>query len=408
MKHSGKESRADIVIAGAGFVGLALGAALARAGLDVVLCDPALSGEAPRDPRASTLVAGARHLFEALGAWDALAPQAQAVDRMEISDARLAEVMRPVMLTFGGDAGTGEPVAHVAPNGAIRDVLFATAKAAGVTFIASAISGMETSGARALARLADGSEISASLLVGAEGANSPLRKLAKIKTQGWRYDQTAIVTTIALEHDHDGVAVQHFLEGGPFALLPLPGKRASVVWAERRLDAERLYALPDGEFRAALQERAGWRFGEIALDGPRGMRPLALQVAKSFVGSRLALVGDAAHVTHPIAGQGLNMGLRDVAALAEVVADAARLGGEIGAHHVLDRYERWRRFDTMLMLAAMDGLLKLFSLRSSPARLVRDAGMGVFDRMPGLKDNVMRAAAGLSGDVPRLLRGEQL
>jgi 2-octaprenyl-6-methoxyphenol hydroxylase len=317
-------------------------------------------------------------------------------------------VMRPVMLTFGEDGASGEPVAHVVPNGAIRDALFAAAKAAGVVFVPSAISATETSGARATARLADGSTISASLLVAAEGANSPLRKLAKIKTQGWRYDQTAIVTTISLEHGHDGIAIQHFLEGGPFALLPLPEKRASVVWAERRLDAERLYALDDIEFRAALQERAGYRFGEIALDGPRGMRPLALQVATSFVGPRLALIGDAAHVTHPIAGQGLNIGLRDVAALAEAVADAARLGGDVGAHQVLDRYERWRRFDTMLMLGAMDGLLKLFSLRSSAARLARDAGMGVFDRMPGLKGTVMRSAAGLSGDVPRLLRGEAL
>ena len=291
--------------------------------------------------------------------------EAQAIRRMEISDSRLAEVMRPVMLTFAGDDEADEPVAHVAPNGVIREALFAAAKAAGVNFVASAISRAEMSGARAVAELADGSALSAPLLVAAEGANSPLRKLAKIKTQGWRYDQTAIVTTIALEHAHDGIAVQHFLEGGPFALLPLPGKRASVVWAERRLQAERLYALDDTGFRAALQERAGYRFGEIALDGPRAMRPLSLQVAKSFVGNRLALIGDAAHVTHPIAGQGLNIGLRDVAALAEAVADAARLGGDIGAPHVLDRYERWRRFDTMLMLAAMDGLLKLFSLRSS-------------------------------------------
>jgi len=408
MKHRGKETRADVIVAGAGFVGLALGAALARAGFEVAICDPALARAAPRDPRASTLVAGARHLLEALGAWEAVASEAQEIRRMEISDSRLAEVMRPVMLTFAGDGEAGEPVAHVAPNGVIRDALFAAAEAAGVNFVASAISGTETSGARAVAELADGSAMSASLLVAAEGANSPLRKQAKIKTQGWRYDQTAIVTTIALEHDHDGIAIQHFLEGGPFALLPLPGQRASVVWAERRLHAERLYALDDTGFRAALQERAGYRFGEIALDGPRAMRPLSLQVAKSFVGTRLALIGDAAHVTHPIAGQGLNIGLRDVAALAEAAADAARLGGDIGAHHVLDRYERWRRFDTMLMLAAMDGLLKLFSLRASPARLARDAGMGVFDRMPAVKGAVMRSAAGLSGDVPRLLRGEPL
>jgi 2-octaprenyl-6-methoxyphenol hydroxylase len=166
--------------------------------------------------------------------------------------------------------------------------------------------------------------------------------------------------------------------------------------------------LPDAEFRAALQERAGYRFGEIALDGLRAMRPLELKVAKSFVAPRLALVGDAAHVVHPLAGQGLNIGFRDVAALAECVVDAARLGGDIGSGDVLTRYESWRRFDTMAMLAATDGLLKLFLLRGGPVRLARDAGMGLVDRMPEIKGAVMKAAAGLSGDVPRLLRGEAL
>jgi 2-octaprenyl-6-methoxyphenol hydroxylase len=403
MKHSGMKT--DVLIAGAGFVGLALAAALARAGFDIAVSDPALTRGALSDPRASTLVAGARHLLEAVGAWDAIAPEAQNLRRMEISDARLTEVMRPVMLTFDE---ADVPIAHVAPNAAIRAALFEAAKAAGVTFIASAMTGYEVSGAGASARFADGTGMRAALLVAAEGANSPLRKLAKIPTRGWRYDQSAMVTTIALEHSHDGVAVQHFLEGGPFALLPLPDNKASVVWSERRLDAERLYALNGADFRAALQERAGYRFGEIALDGPRGLRPLDLRVAKNFYADRVALVGDAAHTVHPLAGQGLNIGLRDVAALAEAVADAARLGGDVGTETVLRRYESWRMFDTMAMLAATDSLLKLFALRTSPARLVRDAGLGTVERLPGVKRAVMKAASGLSGEVPRLLRGEAL
>jgi 2-octaprenyl-6-methoxyphenol hydroxylase len=331
MKHSGKT---DVVIAGAGFVGLALAAALKRAGLEVTVCDPALSRGAPGDPRASTLVTGARNLHDVIGAWDRIAPHATEVTRMDISDAKLAEVMRPVLLSFGGESGPG---AHVAPNGVIREAVFAAAKDADVNFVPQAITAYEAQSARVLATLVDGSEISAALIVGAEGANSPLRKQAKIKMQGWRYDQAALVTTIGLERPHDGVAIQHFLEGGPFALLPLLDNRASVIWSERRLDAERLHALPDAEFRAALQERAGYRFGEISLDGPRAMRALELKVAKSFIAPRLALAGDAAHVVHPLAGQGLNIGFRDVAALAECVVAAARLGGDIGSNDVLTR-----------------------------------------------------------------------
>ncbi len=396
---------ADVVIAGAGFAGLALGAALARAGLDVAICDPALAKGAGRDPRASALVPGSRHLLATLGAWEAMAPEAQPVARMEISDARLAEVLRPVLLTFDGDE---DAVAHIVPNAVIRAALLATAEQAGARFVPTVVSGSECSGARARAVLADGSEIAASLLVAAEGAASPLRSRAKIKMQGWRYDQAALVTTVKLERPHDGVAIQHFLEGGPFALLPLPGGRASVVWSERRLEAQRIDALDDAVFIAALQERAGFRFGDLKLDGPRGMRPLELRIASSFIGERLALIGDAAHVVHPLAGQGMNIGFRDVAALAECITDAARLGGDIGAKDVLTRYERWRRFDTAAMLMAMDGLLKLFTLPGSAARLVRDAGMGAFDRLPGVKGAVMKAAAGLSGDVPRLLKGESL
>jgi 2-octaprenyl-6-methoxyphenol hydroxylase len=250
--------------------------------------------------------------------------------------------------------------------------------------------------------------VRAALCVAADGARSPLRGMARIATRGWRYDATSILTTVALEHPHGGRAVQHFLEGGPLALLPLPGRRASVIWTEHRLAARRLAALPDGEFLAALQARAGGVFGELTLAGPRAVRPLALQLAASFTAPRLALAGDAAHTLHPLAGQGLNLGLCDVAALAEVVVDAARLGQDLGAPDVLARYGRLRRFDTMTMVAATDALAHLFGTSMTPVRAVRDAGLGLIERAPRLKSALVQGAAGLAGPPLRLLHGEPL
>jgi 2-octaprenyl-6-methoxyphenol hydroxylase len=397
----------DVVISGAGFVGLALATALANGGLAVTVVDPGRDAGV-NDPRASALVAGARRLLETLGAWDAIAPDAAPMLGMEITDSRLAQVMRPVFLSIAGDVGEGEPFAHVAPNGRVKAALLATAQAAGVTFRTAQITEMRVSDGGAQAVLSNRTTLSARLLVAADGASSPLRGIACIGTRGWRYDQAAIVTNVALENPHNGIAVQHFLEGGPFALLPLPGQRASVVWSERRLDARRLGALPDDAFRAALQERAGRRFGDVVPEGPRTVRPLQFQLARSFIAPRVALAGDAAHAIHPISGQGLNLGLRDVAALAEVVVDAARLGQDIGRPDVLARYQQWRRFDTLLMTGAIDGLVRLFTTRAGPARLLRDIGLGLVDRMPRAKTAFVQSAAGLAGEVPRLMRGEAL
>jgi 2-octaprenyl-6-methoxyphenol hydroxylase len=216
------------------------------------------------------------------------------------------------------------------------------------------------------------------------------------------------VTTVAHERDHGGRAEEHFLPAGPFAILPLKGRRSSIVWTEDASEAERIIALPDAEFHAELEKRFGLRLGSIEAVGPRQAYPLGLSVARSFVADRLALVGDAAHVIHPIAGQGLNLGLRDVAALAEAVVDAARLGLDPGDATVLDRYQRWRRFDTMSMGVATDGLNRLFSNRSDVLRFVRDVGLGMVERAPALKDLFIREAAGFTGDVPKLLRGEAL
>jgi 2-octaprenyl-6-methoxyphenol hydroxylase len=256
--------------------------------------------------------------------------------------------------------------------------------------------------------LGDSTEIVARLLVAADGARSQIRTSAGIATHGWTYDQSAIVTTVGHERDHGGRAEEHFLPAGPFAILPLKGSRSSIVWTEAKSEAERIVALPDDAFHAELEQRFKLHLGEITAVGARRVHPLGFFVARSFIAERIALVGDAAHVIHPIAGQGLNMGLKDVAALAEVIVDAARLGLDPGSATVLDRYQRWRRFDTVTMGIATDGLNRLFSNRSDVLRLVRDVGLGLVDRVPNLKRLFIREAAGLVGDVPKLLRGEVL
>jgi 2-octaprenyl-6-methoxyphenol hydroxylase len=285
--------------------------------------------------------------------------------------------------------------------------LAAKAREVGVTLRASAIESFTIEGERVSVHGSEGT-LATGLLIAADGARSHLRELAGIPTFGWSYAQAAIVCTVAHERDHGGRAEEHFLPAGPFAILPLTGRRSSIVWTEEAREAERVVALPDDLFHAELEERFGLHLGEIAVEGPRHVHPLGLTVARAFVAERLALVGDAAHVIHPIAGQGLNLGLRDVAALAETIVDAARLGLDIGAAHVLERYQRWRRFDTMAMGIATDGLNRLFSNRSDALRLVRDVGLGLVDRLPGLKRLFIREAAGLVGDVPKLLRGEAL
>ncbi|MEA2991695.1 MAG: 2-octaprenyl-6-methoxyphenol hydroxylase [Alphaproteobacteria bacterium] len=257
-------------------------------------------------------------------------------------------------------------------------------------------------------QLSDGTTIAARLLVAADGARSAIRERAGIVTHGWDYGQSGIVTTVTHERDHNGRAEEHFLPAGPFAILPLKGRRCSIVWTEESREADRIVALPDGAFHAELEKGFGLHLGDIKAEGPRRAFPLGLHIARSFIGERLALVGDAAHVIHPIAGQGLNMGLKDVAALAEAIVDAARLGLDPGGADVLERYQRWRRFDTMQMGIATDGLNRLFSNRSDLLRVVRDIGLGLVDRAPPLKQLFIREAAGLVGEVPRLLKGEAL
>ena len=401
----------SIVIGGGAFAGLALALAL-RQGLGtdiaVIVADPALRTRPSRDPRATAIVAACRRLFEAIGAWDQVAEKTQPILDMIVTDSKLEDATRPVFLTFAGDVEPGEPFAHMVENRDLIDVLVARAEAEGIELTTAAVTDFVSRPDGVDVTFSDGRVVEASLLVAADGARSKLRERAGIATHGWDYDQSGIVVSVGHERDHQGRAEEHFLPAGPFAILPLTGKRSSLVWTEKRSEAARIVALSEDEFHGELEQRFGLHLGEIkALDKPRAF-PLGYFVARSFIAERLALVGDAAHVIHPIAGQGLNMGLKDVAALAEVIVDAARLGMDLGQADVLDRYQRWRRFDTMAMGLATNSLNFLFSNQSTLLRTVRDIGLGLVDRAPPLKSLFIRQAAGLSGEVPRLLKGEAL
>jgi 2-octaprenyl-6-methoxyphenol hydroxylase len=414
----------DVLIAGGGFAGLTLAIALRQAlgeTFAVAVADPSLGATHANDERASAIVASVRRLFDTLGVWQRVADEAQPILDMVVTDSRLGDAVRPTFLTFAGEIEPGEPFAHMIDNRRLVEALAEKARQSGVELRTAAVTeftlpserdpvNASTSGGALLinARLSDGSALAAPLLVAADGARSTIRGRAGIATHGWSYGQSAIVVNVAHERDHQGRAEEHFLPAGPFAILPLKGRRASIVWTETTAEAERIMALPDDAFHAELEQRFKLHLGDIKVIGRRRAHPLGFFVARSFIAERVALIGDAAHLIHPIAGQGLNMGLKDVAALAEVIVDAARLGLDPGSLEVLERYQRWRRFDTITMGVATDGLNRLFSNRSDLLRLVRDVGLGLVDRVPALKRLFIREAAGLVGDVPKLLRGEAL
>ena len=402
--------RIDVLIGGGGMAGLSLAVALRQAlgpAAAIVVADPALERSAA-DARASAIVAAGRRLLETIGVWDAVAEEAQPITDMIVTDSRLDDAVRPVFLTFDEDVEEGEPFAHLVENGPLNAALLAKARELGIDLRAAAVGEFTASAESISASLSEGTALSARLLVAADGARSRIRERAGIATHGWSYGQSAIVTTVAHEREHHGRAEEHFLPSGPFAILPLTGSRSSIVWTEITEEAARIVALSDDEFHAELERRFGAHLGDIAAVGARQSYPLGLSVARAFVAERVALIGDAAHVIHPIAGQGLNVGLKDVAALAETIVDSMRLGLDPGSADTLARYQQWRRFDTMTMAVATDGLNRLFSNRSDGLRAVRDLGLGLVDRLPGLKRLFIHEAAGLAGDVPKLLRGEAL
>ena len=396
----------DVLIVGGGPVGLTLSLALIQSarGIRVGLVDRRPLS-VPRDNRASAIAAGVRRVFEALGVWPSMLAEAQPITAMRITDSGEGDISRPLFLTFDGDVAPGEAFAHMVPNRISNQVLI-EALGGAVTVIAPAeITGYSTEGNQARLVLADGRILAAPLLVAADGGQSALRGMAGIGVIALDYRQTGLVTTIAHALPHNGVAYEHFRPAGPFASLPLPGNRSSLVWTERATDAPRFLAMGDATLAAEIEAAMGSTLGAVTVEEKLMGFPLRLQVARAFVSTRLALVGDAAHVVHPIAGQGLNLGLKDVAALAEVVVEAIRLGLDHGSDEVLGRYQNWRRLDTAAMVAMTDGLNRLFSNDVAPVRALRDFGLGLVDRAGPVKAALIRTAAGISPSGPKLLSG---
>jgi len=406
------EETVDILVGGGGYVGLAAAVAIKAAApqLSTKVVDAAPDEVWKRDERASAIAAGACRMLEQLQLWAEIQPDAQPITDMIVTDSRTSDPVRPVFLTFDGDVSPGEPFAHMVPNTALVGALRRRAEELGVTIAQGVtVDGFERGEAAVRITLGNGSVANARLLVAADGVRSRLRDMAGIKTVHWSYGQSGIVTTVAHERPHHGRAEEHFLPAGPFAILPLTGNRSSLVWTEKTRDAERLVREDDMVFEAELERRFGHKLGAIELVGGRRAFPLGLTLARDFVKPRLALAGDAAHGIHPIAGQGLNLGFRDVAALAETIVEAERLGLDIGSLSVLERYQQWRRFDTFQMGVTTDVLNRLFSNDIAPVRALRDFGLGLVQRMPPLKSFFIHQAAGLPGrDGPRLLRGEAI
>lgn len=403
--------KTDIVIAGAGYVGMTTAVAIKTGApqLVVTIIDAAPAGQWKKDPRASAIAAAATRMLEQLGCWQAIKADAQPINDMVITDSRVSDPVRPVFLTFDGEVNPGEPFAHMVENKVLNASLHAKAAELGIHVIEGCGVETFTTAANAVTvTLADGRVLETRLLIGADGVRSKMRDQAGIKTVHWSYGQSGIVCNVSHERPHEGRAIEHFLPAGPFAILPLKGNRSSLVWAERTEDANRLIAQDDFVFEAELEQRFGHHLGEIRVEGNRRAFPLGLTLAREFVKPRFALVGDAAHGIHPIAGQGLNLGFRDAATLAQVIVDTERLGLDIGSFAALEKYQTWRRFDTLQMGVSTDVLTRLFSSDNLALRTMRDIGLGLVDRMPAMKNYFIKQAAGFGKEMPRLLQGEAI
>ena len=409
----------DVVIVGGGLTGPTLALALARSGWSIAIVDaePMVVQATPEfDGRASAISAANWRQWRALGVADQLEHLSQPITKILVTDGPApgasATAPIPVFLQFGsGDLGAdaGEPMGRMVENRHIRAALAAALKRAKVkVFSPASVSGVEIDGPAGTVTLADGRMLTAPLVVGSDGRRSVVREAAGIRTYGWGYAQSGVVATVELEHDHECVAHEYFLPGGPFAILPLTGQRASLVWSEDKRRARALVESSVEAFEAHLERRFGDYLGKPRLIGKRMAFPLSLQMAERMIAPRIALVGDAAHAVHPIAGQGLNLGLKDVAALAEVLVEARRLGEDYGSELVLERYARWRRFDAAGLAAATDLFTRLFSNDHPALRLIRGAGMAAVNRALPLKRLFVREAAGMLGETPRLLKGEAL
>ena len=406
------ELDADILIAGGGLNGPTLALALAQAGLRVIVVDPrpanARAGD-NFDGRAYALAVSSQRLLKALGLWAGLAGNSQPIGQVKASQGRPGEGALPFFLHFDSAEIEEGPVGFMLEDRFLYRALLAAMRDRVQNLPGLSVVDQQATSGGIQATLSDGRSLRARLLVGADGRGSGVAARAGIRRQGWDYGQTALVAAIAHHHPHHGIAQQYFMETGPLAILPLPGNRSSVVWSETHDNARAIAALPDDAFLDVLRPRFGDYLGNISLAGARFTYPLSLSLADRYVADRVALVGDAAHGVHPIAGQGLNLGLRDVAALAEVLVDAARRGEDIGSDLVLERYQGWRRFDATSLALGMDGVNRLFGSSNPVLSAARGIGMGLVSAIPALRRGFIRQAAGLSVDpMPRLLLGQAL
>ncbi len=403
-------AEADVAIVGGGAVGAALALCLARQGLTSVICDPVpleASMAMDFDGRAYAVALATRRMLRKLGVWEAIIPNAQPIEDILVSDGRVGERAAPLFLHFDRRELGPDGFGHMVEDHIIRAALLnKVAHTPGVIHLhGKAVVASRRDPYCATAILDNGALVKARLLVGCDGRGSRIAVEAGIDRAGWRYDQVGLVCAVRHEKPHRGVAHELFLPSGPFAILPLTGERCSLVWTERAEMAESLRNASDEVYLGEIRRRFGDFLGPLTLAGKRWAYPLNLTVAQSFVASRLALAGDSARGIHPIAGQGMNYGMRDAAALAEVVGRAARLGEDIGAPTVLERYEQWRRPDSVMIATATDGLNRLFSNDFEPLRWARRIGLAAFGNMGPLRRTAMRFAAGDRSDLPSLMRG---
>jgi 2-octaprenyl-6-methoxyphenol hydroxylase len=402
-----KEIQTDLLIVGGGMAGMTMALAAEHAGLDVVMIERAEPSDvtaAPYDGRVSAIAYGCHAMFDVLGVW----PHLEAAE--PIQEIRVSDGHSPFFLHFDHREVGDRPFGFMVENRHLRMALHERlAMAERIEFFtACELDHVDRSGGQAKAVLGNGIQVTAPLVIGAEGRFSPLREAAGIRLLKWQYPQTAIVSVVEHEEPHHGVALEHFLPAGPFALLPMAGNQSALVWTEKQDLAPAMVALPDDEFDAEIQHRLGDHWGKVKCVAPRWTYPLGLQNAERYIDQRLALISDAAHAMHPIAGQGLNVGLRDVACLAEVLRDAKQLGLDIGGQNTLRKYQEWRRFDALTMLIMTDGLNRGFSTNFGPVRAARDLGLGLVNRIGPAKRFFERHAAGFEGDLPKLIKGEAL
>ncbi|HEV8389362.1 MAG TPA: UbiH/UbiF/VisC/COQ6 family ubiquinone biosynthesis hydroxylase [Dongiaceae bacterium] len=444
-----EESEAELIVVGGGLVGLTLAIACAEGGIRTIVVEAESAealGSTAYDGRSAAIAYGSQQVLRAIGAWNGIAPHAQPIRDIRVTDggwhvksqshayvhyshldlldrkpaAPVSEPESPVIMSCEPDTQPASaPFGYIVENRVTRIALLARAKeCANLTHLAPRlVTALDLTSEAARVTLDNGRGLTARLVVAADGKQSALRRMAGIGSRQFGYHQTAIVCTVAHEKPHGAVAHEHFLPAGPFAMLPMTDEtladgsqrhRSSIVWSEDPRLVPMLLKLDEEAFGQEIERRFGLSLGQVRPLGPRFSYPLTMTLADSYVRERFALAGDAAHGIHPIAGQGFNLGVRDVAALAEVLVEAGRAGLDLGSLEVLDRYARWRRFDNIMLSTFMDGLTRLFSNDFAPLRLARDIGFALFNRTMPLKRLAMRHAMGIVGKLPRLVQGRPL